>query len=148
LALNRNLANAHSLIGYGKLFVGLPEETEARVAEALRLSPRDTMAYTWIFYVGVANCGLGSYEEAVAWFRRSIEANRNFPHTHFHLANALAQLGQLDEARSAVKAGLALNPTYTVSRDHATWTAVSDDPRYQAQLEPFFEGLRKVGAPE
>ena len=85
LALNRNLANAHALIGYGKLFIGRFEETESHVTEALRLSPRDTMAYTWIFYTGVAKCGLGSYEEAVAWFRRSIEANRNFPHTHFLL---------------------------------------------------------------
>jgi hypothetical protein len=64
------------------------------------------------------------------------------------LANALAQLGRLDEARSAVKAGLALNPTYTISRDRAVWAAVSDNPRYLAQIEPFFEGLRKAGLPE
>ena len=108
LTLNRNLASAHSLIAYGKLFVGRAEETESHIAEALRLSPRDTMAYTWMFYAGLAKSGFGSYEQAVAWFRRSIEANRNFPHTHFHLANGVAQLGRLDEARSAVKAGLAL----------------------------------------
>ena len=50
--------------------------------------------------------------EAVAWFRRWIEANRNYPNSDFYLAAALAQLGRLDEARSAVKAGLALNPTF------------------------------------
>ena len=148
LALNRNLANAHSLIGYGKLFIGRFEETESHVNEALRLSPRDTMAYAWMFFTGVSKCGLASYEEAIAWFRRSIEANRNFPHTHFHLANALVQLGRLDEARSAVKSGLALNPTYAISRDRAVWAAVSDNPRYLAQLPPFFEGLRKAGVPE
>ncbi len=148
LTLNRNLASAHSLIGYGKLFVGRAEETESHIAEALRLSPRDTMAYTWMFYAGLAKSGFGSYEQAVAWFRRSIDANRNFPHTHFHLANALAQLGRLDEARSAVKVGLALNPTYAISRDRAVWAAVSDDPTYLAELELVFEGMRKAGVPE
>ena len=63
-------------------------------------------------------------------------------------AAALAQLGRLDEARSAVKAGLALNPTFTISRARAAWTAMSDDPTYLAQLEPILEGLRKAGVPE
>ena len=67
---------------------------------------------------------------------------------YLNLAAALAQLGRLDEARSAVKAGLPLNPAYTVSRALAAWTAQSDDPTYLAQLEPIFEGMRKAGVPE
>jgi tetratricopeptide (TPR) repeat protein len=90
----------------------------------------------------------GNYEQAVAWFRRSVEANPNFPHTHFHLASALAQLGRLDEARSAVKAGLALNPTFAVSRDRAVWTSVSNHPTFLAELALCHEGMRKAGTPE
>ena len=52
LALDRNLASAHSIIGFGKIFIGRAEETEAHIAEALRLSPRDTMAYIWMTYRG------------------------------------------------------------------------------------------------
>jgi len=74
-------------------------------------------------HAGVAELRLGHYEEAVAWFGRALEANRNWPTAYFQLAAALAQLDRLDEARSAVKAGLALNPTYTVSRRRASWTA-------------------------
>ena len=148
LALDRNLADAHSIIGLGKIFIGRAEETEAHIAEALRLSPRDTMAYIWMTIAGIAKNHLGSYEQAVAWFRRAIEANRNYPHPYFVLAAALAQLGRLDEARSAVKAGLALNPAFTISRARAAWTAMSDDPTYLAQLEPILEGLRKAGVPE
>ncbi len=136
LELDRNLANAHAAIGFGKIFIGRAEEAEAHIAEALRLSPRDTMAYTWMTIAGLAKLHLGSYEQAVAWFRRAIEANRNNPHPHFDLAAALAQLGRLDEAHSAVKAGLALNPTFTISRARAAWTAMSDDPTYLAELEP------------
>ena len=64
------------------------------------------------------------------------------------MAAALAQLGRLDEAHSAVKAGLALNPAFTISRARAAWTAVSDDPTHVAQFEPILEGLRKAGLPE
>ena len=148
LELDRNLAAAHTSIGYGKIFIGRAEETEAHVAEALRLSPHDTLAYIWMGVAGIAKLHLGSYEQAVAWFRRAIEANRNYPLAHFNLAAALAQLGRLDEAHSAVKAGLALNPSFTISRARAAWTALSDDPTYLAQLEPIFEGMRKAGVPE
>jgi hypothetical protein len=45
--------------------------------------------------------------------RRSIEANRNSPLTHFALAAALGlQQGSLDEARTAAAAGLARNPGF------------------------------------
>ncbi len=148
LALDRNLAQAHANIGHGKVMVGRAEETEAHIAEALRLSPRDTLAYIWMTHAGVAKNHLGSYAQAVAWLRRSIEANRNYPPAYSNLAAALAQLGRVEEARSAVKAGLALNPTFAVSRARAFWTARSDDPTYLAETERILDGLRKAGLPE
>ena len=148
LELDGNLANAHSMVGYGKIFVGRAKETEAHVAEALRLSPRDTLAYTWMGIAGIAKGHLGSWEQAVAWFRRAIEANRNYPTVYFNLAAALAQLGRLDEAHSAVEAGLALNPAYTISRIRAAWTARSGDPTYLTGLERILEGMRRAGVPE
>ena len=148
LALDRNLASAHSFIGRGKIFVGRAEQTEAHVADALRLSPRDTMANTWMMHAGFAKNQLGAWDQAAAWCWRAIEANRNHPTVWFHLAAALARLGRLDEAHSAVKAGLALAPSFTVSRARANWTAPSDDSTYLARLEPIFDGLRKAGVPE
>jgi TolB-like protein/class 3 adenylate cyclase len=65
LALDRNLAAAHSAIGLGRIFIGRAEETEAHVAEALRLSPRDTLAYIWMTFVGIAKLYLGSCEDRV-----------------------------------------------------------------------------------
>jgi tetratricopeptide (TPR) repeat protein len=99
-------------------------------------------------YAGLAKSFLGLWDQAVAWCRRAIEANRNYPPAYFQLAAALAHLGRLDEARSTVKAGLALNPTFAISRTRAARTAMSDDPTYLAQLEPILEGLRKAGVPE
>jgi tetratricopeptide (TPR) repeat protein len=148
LALDRNLAAAHSTIGFGKIFVGRAEETEAHIKKALRLSPRDTVAYTWMGIAGLAKLHLGNYEQAAAWSRGAIEANRNYPQAYFVLAAALAQLGRLEEARSAVNAGLALNPTYAVFRVRAAWTAMSDDPTYLALAERVLECMRTAGVPE
>ena len=119
---------------------------EAQVAEALRFSPRDTMAYIWMSTAGVAKLHLGSYEQAVAWFRRASRPTEII-HIEIFLVAALAQLGRLDEARSGVKAGLALNRAFSISRARAAWTAVSDAPTFLAQLEPIFEGMRMAGVP-
>ena len=148
LALDRNLVLARAAIGFGMILVGRAEEAEAHVAQAQRLSPHDTMAYFWMTLVGIANSCLGRWEQAVAWFRRSIEANRNYPEALFRLAAALAQLGRLDEARSAVRAGRELCPSFTISLAGAAWTAMSDDPTYLAQLQPLLDGMRKAGVPE
>jgi TolB-like protein/class 3 adenylate cyclase len=148
LALDRNLASAHAFIGFGKIYIGLAEETEAHVVEALRLSPRDTMSYRWMTYAGIAKNHLGCWDQSVLWFRRSIEANRSFAHPHLVLGAALAQLDRLDEARSAVKAGLALDPGFAVSRFRANLATRCDNPTYLAQLKALFDGLRKAGVPE
>lgn len=146
LALDRNLAMAHGAIGLAKYSMGRGEETEWHVQEAFRLSPRDTSAYRWMMYAGFAKLLLGADEQAVARLRRSVEMNRNFPLAHFYLAAALAHLGRLDEARYAVQAGLALDPTFTISRFRAR--ASSDNPTYLNQRERVRDGMRKAGLPE
>jgi hypothetical protein len=57
-------------------------------------------------------------------------------------------LGRFDEAHAAVKADLALDPIYTVSRVRAAWTAMSENPTYLVQIERALEALRKAGVPE
>ena len=146
LALDPNLADAHGIIGFAKYFLGRGEETESHVQEALRLSPRDARAYVWMIFAGLAKLQLGADEEAVARFRRSVELNRNHPRSHFCLAAALAHLGRLDEARSALNAGLALDPTFTIARYRTG--APSGNPRVRATWRRIIDGLRKAGMPE
>ena len=146
LALDRNLAVAHGLIGFAKYVAGRGEETGAYTHEALRLSPRDSSTYLWLVWLGGAKSHLGADEEAVIWFRRGIDANRNFAAGHFFLASALALLGQIDEARAAAKAGLALDPSFTIRRFRAGVS--SDHPAYLAGRERMYDGMRKAGVPE
>jgi tetratricopeptide (TPR) repeat protein len=146
MALDRNLPDPHAYIGLAKCFLGRAEETESHVNEGLRLSPRDTLAHVWMHFAGAAKLLIGAYEDAVARWHRSIEVNRNYPMAHFLLAAALAHLGRLEEARSAVQAGLALHPAFTLRRYRTN--PYSDNPTYLAQREPIYEGMRKAGVPE
>ncbi len=146
LALDRNLATAHAFIGLAKYTLGRAEETEAHILEALRMSPRDIYAYQWMMFAGFAKLLLNSDADALAWFRRGLEANRNSPNAHFLLGAALALLGELDQARAAAQAGLALNPGFNI-RTYRT-NAASDNPTYLAGRERVHEGMRIAGVPE
>jgi hypothetical protein len=99
-----------------------------------------------MLFVGIAKAQLGADAEAVTWLRRSIEANRNYPLAHFHLAETLAPLGQLGEARDAAQAGLALQPGFTLRRYREN--ALSDNPPYRAGRQRSCEGMRLAGVPE
>jgi TolB-like protein/class 3 adenylate cyclase len=146
LELDRNLAWAHGSIGQAKYFIGQAEETEAYVREALRLSPRDHRVYLWYNMVGSSKFWQSADVEAVSWFRRSIEANRNFATAHFNLAAALACLGELVEARASTQSGLALNPSFTIRRHRAS--AACSHPAYLAGRVRLHEGMRMAGVPE
>jgi TolB-like protein/class 3 adenylate cyclase/Tfp pilus assembly protein PilF len=146
LALDPNSAGAHAEIGLAKIAMGLGAETEAHINEALRLAPRDINVYRWLSYVGFAKLQLTEDAEAVGWFRRSNEANRNYSFPHFGLAAALALLGSLDQARAAAEAGLEVDPSFTIRRFRVA--ALSDNPIYLAKRERVYEGMRMAGMPE
>ena len=146
LALDPNFAEARAVIGLAKIVSGRFEETETHVQEAFRLSPRDKYLSAWLVIVGLARLYLGKDDEAVAYFRRSIEIKRNHPPAQYYFAGALALLGRLDEARSAVRAAMAFHPDFTVSRFRAG--AASDNPRFLAARERLCDGMRKAGVGE
>jgi TolB-like protein/class 3 adenylate cyclase len=146
LALDRNLASAHAFIGLARLFVGRGQETEAHIHEALRFSPRDASAFAWLMIAGLTKVSLGCDEDGIMWLQRAIETNRNVPLAHFGLAAALAYLGRRNEAQTATKARLVLDPTFSTSRYRVG--AFSDNPTYLAQRERLMEGMSKAGVPE
>jgi TolB-like protein/class 3 adenylate cyclase len=146
LVLNPNRADAHAEIGFAKVVNGHAEETEAHVLEALRLSPRDNFSYLWVGYVALAKLFLEAREEAVTWYRRAIEMNPNRFIAHVYLAAALAELGRLDEARAAAKAGLAIEPKFTLRRLRAG--AQTDNPVFLKRREQIIDAMRNAEIPE
>jgi tetratricopeptide (TPR) repeat protein len=102
--------------------------------------------HLWMGVAVFAKLLLGSDEEAVTQLRRALEFNRNHPRAYFWLAAALAHLDRLNEARSMVRAGLALTLNYTVHRFRDR--VASDNPTYLAQRERIPPAMRKAGVPE
>jgi tetratricopeptide (TPR) repeat protein len=130
LDLDRNLAAAHAQIGDGKVLLGQPEETEAHIQEALRLSPRDRDVYLWCHFAALAKFQLGREEEAVVWLRRSIEADRNKPWRR----------GQFSvEINSPRGPGLAPGP-----RNPATSLGLADSIRNDSQQSNGWSGRHDV----
>jgi TolB-like protein len=146
LELDRNLADAHTLLGFAKVFIGRGAESEAHIRQALRLSPRDINSFRWMHRLGVVKLILGEDTEAVEWLRRSLEANRNFPIAHFQFAAALALVGSVDEARAAALAGFALDPDFTIRRTKGL--SLSSDPIFRAGSKRIREGMLMAGIPE
>jgi TolB-like protein/class 3 adenylate cyclase/Tfp pilus assembly protein PilF len=145
IALNPNLANAHSLIGLAKLVNGHPEETESHELEALRISPHDTDANVWVAYIALSKLYLGAREDAVARYHQAFEINRNYPTGHFYLAATLEELGRHGEAQAEVRAGLELNPEFTIRRYRDG--AQSDNSVFLKRREQIIEAMRKAGVP-
>jgi len=146
LELDPNLADAHALLGFMKVFVGRGAESEAHIQQAFRLSPRDINTFRWMHLLGVVKLILGSDAEAVEWLRRSLQANRNFPIAHFQLAAALALVGSVGEARSAALAGFALDPGFTIRRTKGL--SLGPDPTFRAGSKRIREGMLMAGIPE
>ena len=97
---------------------------------------------------GIAKIHLGSYEQAVAWFRRAIEANRNYPAAYFRWpppSRSLVDLMRRVPRSRPVSRSTRPSPSPAPA---PLWTAMSDDPTYLAQLEPILDGMRKAGLPE
>jgi hypothetical protein len=78
---------------------------------------------------GNGKAQIAADEDAIAWIRRGIEANRNLPVAHFFLAAALAALNRLDDARNAT-------------------SAASDEPTCLVQRERIYEGMSRAGVPK
>lgn len=66
---------------------------------------------------------------------------------HFHLAAALARLGELNEVRAVVQTGFTLDPSFTVRRLRTT-IAWSDNPAFLPGRERVIEGMRMARVPE
>jgi len=108
----------------------------------IRLSPLDRLkvgAWTGTSFAGAD-------DEAVIWMRRGLDANRNHSFAHFPFGAVLASLGELDQARATVEAGLALDPSFTIRRFRAILP--SDNPTFLAGHGRLVEGMRLAGVPE
>jgi TolB-like protein/class 3 adenylate cyclase len=146
ISLDRNFAWAHAWAGFMKLLLGRAEETEAHVAEVMRLSPRDPRLGTWFTFSGISDLYLGRLDQAIDRLQKCVELSPKEMFVYLYLAAALALAGRANEAAEACATWRRSHPNFTLAKFRAETRG--DNPIYLAQRERVYEGLRRAGMPE
>ena len=118
IKLNPSFAAAHAVLGAVLNFQGQPEEGVASVEKGIRLSPSDPRLFIWLSGLGAAHYQLQHYSQAVEIGRRSWALNRNYITGLTYVVAGLAQLGRIEDARTALADLTELDPKLAALEDH------------------------------
>ncbi len=141
IEINPSNALGHAAAFIVHLYRGEPELGMRAVETAIRISPNDTLLHMWLASLSACHYLARNYEKAAEVARLAVQRGPSYPIGWRGLANALGQLGRLDEAREALERFLALMPGYaTVQAARA-----SNGFRDEAVFQHYIEGLRKAG---
>jgi adenylate cyclase len=141
-------AKAYGAAGLYKMFLGRSEEGIADVEKALRLSPNDNEASTWLANLCYLHGKLAQWEQTIEWCEKAMAAGT--PQKSRVLANltaAYAWTGHDKEASETIERLRNVDPHFTA----LTYQTIIDNrpnPTYQAQTARVLEGMRKAGLPE
>jgi len=143
LELNPSFALAHYGKGHSLWHCGHPDQSIICLDEAMRLSPRDPLMWTFLASKAIALFMLERYDEALDCSHRS----QRYPVTAIwaHMAE-LATLGTLerqDEARGAIARALQIQPDLDM-----TFIRQALPVTHTSSAENFYGGLMKAGVPE
>ncbi len=145
LALNVNSAQALTSSGYVRVFSGDWRTAIEHFTRAIRLSPLDSgIGYT-LDGLAIAYMMAGDYEEALKFGMRSLREMPRHVSAHRHVAASLALLGRTEEARTAMRALLAVAPNFTMS---SMQKFIPMPYRDAAFVERYLWGLQEAGLPE
>lgn len=135
--INPNDAAALHALGNKSDLMGDPEGI-ARMVRAQQLDPQALNRHAHQAFLARAYVNARDYESAVATAQSAIRFRPNYANSYFILAIALAHLGRIDEARSALENCEALNPGFVGKREG--WAPYADPE----SNEHLLEGLHKA----
>jgi adenylate cyclase len=141
--LNPGMVDAYRLLGGYLAQAGKPEEAIANLEKAMRLSPHDPWTFESLAGMAMAHVAAGRYEDAVDWAKRLRRHKPEYPISFLILAGSYVRLERIDEARSALREALRLNPAYSVSGVRLALVGADATLR-----ERIIDALRKAGLPE
>lgn len=114
LSLDQNNALGWATSGVTLSYLGRGEEAMERFQNAFKLSPFDTLNFTWWTGAGIAQFVRGDFSESVNWLEKARNVNPRFVATLRILAASLAMDGQEAEARVVGAELLALDEDFSV----------------------------------
>jgi tetratricopeptide (TPR) repeat protein len=117
-------------------------EALAIAERIVEIAPEHPCVWTWEMFHGVACMNLGRYPEALAMFRKVVEAAPKFVRGLMALANALGALDQPEEAAKLVARVATINSNFTPQRfaDYSRTMSASEESTARLMA-----GLRRAG---
>jgi DNA-binding winged helix-turn-helix (wHTH) protein/tetratricopeptide (TPR) repeat protein len=140
VAQAEDLAWARSVRGIVKLYAGYPSEGRSLLLQAQRIAPQDVHEGITVSQTVISYYYDRAYKEAVMAAQAGIARYPAYPLTHRWLAAALAQLGQRQEARDALRQAQAVSHQSFLGyvRKRPSWFRLENH-------EHMLDGLRKAG---
>jgi adenylate cyclase len=148
LELDPNSPVAHAHRGQALLLAGRASDAFAPVQLALRISPKDPLAFQWRYFLCHAHLHVHEYKEAVEECRRSISLNNSFWLPYIDLISIYGTMGQPENARHTLDDIRKIRPDITVQRFRGFGYAASSNPQFRREFDEIVDGLRKGGVPE
>lgn len=151
IELDHNFAWAYAQKGNQLILVGRPAEAPTFVERAIRLSPHDPSIGMFHWIIGRALFFTEEYQQAIPWFRKSVETRPNLWFNHLYLVSACALADTPEQAIRALSEfnRRFSNTAYTLAVVEARESATpNDDPIVVAARAKFHEGLLRAGMPE
>jgi adenylate cyclase len=119
---------------------GRTAESREILQAAIRRSPRDPYMSTFLLFITISYYFEGDFGNAVEAAKRAVAFQPDNPMQYRWLAASLGQIGQVEEAREALRRAVELSPgTFDIyARNRPPWLRPQD---HRLMLE----GLRKAG---
>jgi adenylate cyclase len=139
LDLNPNFAAAHGYLALSLALAGRSDEAIVHGEQAIRMSPHDPQNAVFNVAIAAAHYLAGRYTEGVVYGRKATQQRPGLSGAHRILVASLAQAGQTDEARAALKQLKDLQANISISwiGQYVPYTA--------GPMAKFLEGMRKAG---
>jgi adenylate cyclase len=128
-------------IGYIQYCMDETDKAIESLQTALRLNPYPPSYYYG--HLGNAYRHAGRYEEAIPWYKKSLQLSPNAQGSYVGLITSYSLLGREEEARAAAQELLRVNPKFSVE----VW-AKTMPYKNGEKLALFADALRKAGLPD
>ena len=135
---DRSYANAYMLLATLLYYAGRPEEGLERIRQAMEINPHHP--YNYHFHLGQAYFVLHRYPEAIEAFNQGLSSYPTSERMRVWLAAALAQAGDLEEAKWEAEQVMTDNPDFSIERMTQSFPFNNS-----ADMDNFISGLRKAG---
>jgi adenylate cyclase len=149
LQIDPNYPPAYLSKGSALILSGRAREAFSPVQIALRLSPKDPLAFNMHYQVCHAHLHLREYAEAIDECRQSIILNKEFWYAYPDLVVGYSETGQAEQARQALAALYQIRPEFTVQRFQQLAFTLSSNPQFRKEFDEILvEGMRTAGVRE